>query len=261
MNLTPDNYYSVEANAEYWSASFVKQMRKCQAFALAEMSGNYVRERSSALMVGSFVDAYFESPLAFNDFCDRNMDYICKRNGEFRAEFVKADEMCKFAQSDPVFMEYMRGDHQKIVTGEIEGIKFKAKLDMYLEGERIVDLKTTQDMNSKYVKGRGKVNFAEAWDWPLQMAIYQELVRQETGKLLPCYLAVITKESIPKLEVVQLDQEILDSELAILKAEITLFDAIKNGLIEPKRCEDCEFCRRTRKLNKPILLSDFDMEE
>ena len=58
MELTSSNYFSAEANRAYMSASFVKSMMQCQAKAMAELSGDYERQESQALLVGSYVDAY-----------------------------------------------------------------------------------------------------------------------------------------------------------------------------------------------------------
>jgi hypothetical protein len=113
-----------------------------------------------------------------------------------------------------------------------------------------------KDLKSVYKPGQGRLNFAAAWNWPLQLAIYQAI----EGNRLPCYLAVITKEDPPAVELVQIPQETLDAELEYLKAKLPRFDAIKQGVIEPNRCEDCAFCRQTKRLTGPRSLADFDEE-
>ena len=57
MALTSKNYFSQRANRLYFSASQVKQFKRCEAMAMAEIRGKYVRPASQALMVGSYVDA------------------------------------------------------------------------------------------------------------------------------------------------------------------------------------------------------------
>ena len=56
MNLTADNYFSKEADMEYMSNSQFKSFMRCQAAAMAELNGEYQRERSSAMLIGSYVD-------------------------------------------------------------------------------------------------------------------------------------------------------------------------------------------------------------
>ena len=60
MRLTADNYYSTEANMAFWSASTVKSFLSCPAAGLAEMTGNWTRPDSDALLIGSYVDAALE---------------------------------------------------------------------------------------------------------------------------------------------------------------------------------------------------------
>ena len=59
MKLTADNYFSQEAQMEYMSASQFKAFDKCEAAALAEIKGEYIREKTTALMVGSYVVLIF----------------------------------------------------------------------------------------------------------------------------------------------------------------------------------------------------------
>lgn len=255
MKLTQANYYSPEANQAYWSASFVKAMLSCEAAAMAELRGEYKRPESTALMVGAYVDAWFEGPKSFEAFMETHPELFTK-SGTLKADYVRADAMIRKASDDPVFMEFTRGQKQKILTGRIEGLPFKAKLDFYVKGRRIVDLKTVKDMRPVYLPEQGKVSFADAWNWPLQMAIYQAL----EGNGLPCYLAVITKEDPPDIEVVHIPQAVLDAELKILRGKLARMEAVREGVIEPERCGHCAYCRATKKLAGAVDITEF-MEE
>ena len=66
FRLTEGSYYSKTANEIFMSASQFKSFRKCQACALAELRGEYVQPKTTALLVGSYVDAAFEGPHAFS---------------------------------------------------------------------------------------------------------------------------------------------------------------------------------------------------
>ena len=63
MILTKDNYYSSEENQEYMSVSQYKDFRKCEAMALASLRGEWVRPQTTALLVGSYIDSWFEGTL------------------------------------------------------------------------------------------------------------------------------------------------------------------------------------------------------
>lgn len=249
LKLTKDNYYSPEANKAYWSASFIKAMRRCPAAAIAESNGKWQRPVTASLLIGSYVDAAFEGTL--DNFVTSHPE-ILKRDGSLKSDFVKAEEMINRAVQDEVFLEYLSGETQKIFTGTIAGFPFKCKTDFYISGQRIVDLKTVKDMAPIYKAEHGLVSFADYWDWPLQMAIYQAL----EGNSLPCYLAVITKESPPDIAVIQIPQDTLDLEMKVLVEQLPYYDAMRTGVIEPERCENCAYCRATHKITVPVMLDD-----
>jgi len=254
MELNEMNYFSHEADVAYFSASQIKQFKKCEAMAMAELNGQYLRPMSQALAVGQYVDAALTGDL--DEWCGCHPE-IKKRDGTLKAEFLQASEMVGRANRDPLFMDFMEGDHQTIITGKLFGVPFKAKFDV-LGADRIVDLKTVRDLSPVYLPGQGRVDFATAWDWPLQMAIYQRLYEQAEGVRLPCYLAVITKETPPDIRIVQIEQERLDAEIAWLEQMMPRYEAIKTGAIDPERCETCAWCRQSRVLMGPELLGDLE---
>lgn len=252
FQLTESNYYTQEANKAYWSASFVKGMLECPARTLAELRGEWKRPDSAALLLGSYIDAWFSGKDVFEQFVEEHPQILNARTGELKAEFRLADTMIRRAEADPVFMEYLRGDKQIIRTGVIDGIPFKGKFDVYLPGERIVDLKTVKDMEPMYRPEQGRISFAAYWNWPMQMAIYQHL----EGDSLPCYLAVITKEDPPDIAVISISQEVLDTEMELLRAQLPHMEAMRLGVLEPERCGKCAWCRATKKLTAPVSLDD-----
>ena len=254
MQLTEQNYYSGDANRRYFSASQIKSFKKCEAQAVAEIRGEYVRPMSTALTVGQYVDEALTGDL---EAWLPHHPEILKRDGTLKADFEGAKLMVERAMRDPMFMDYMEGEHQAIVTTDLFGFPFKAKFDV-LGSDRIVDLKTTKDMNGGYVAGQGRLDFASLWDWPLQMAIYQAMYESVYGVKLPCYLAVITKETPADLAIVQIEQERMDAELAWLETVMPRYEALKEGIIEPERCGKCAYCRETKVLTGPVLLGEFD---
>jgi len=252
--LTPENYYSQEADLDYFSASQIKSFKRCEDATMAKLTGAYTMPMNTALTVGQYVDEALTGDL--EAWLPKHPE-ILKRDGTLKADYEGARLMVERAMRDELFMDYMTGDHQAILTANVFGVPFKCKYDVLAPG-RIVDLKTVKDLKGQYIPGQGRVDFATAWDWPLQLAIYQEIYRLNYGKTLPCYLAVITKETPADIHVIQVEQERMDAEMAWLEQMLPRFEAIKSGAIEPERCEQCAWCRESRILTEPEMLGDFD---
>lgn len=256
MKLTDSNYYSREASMEFMSVSQFKAFQKCQASALAEIKGEYTREKSTALLVGSYVDSYFEGTL--EEFKKQNPE-IFKKDGSLKSEYIQAEAIIERTKKDKLFSEYMSGEKQVIMTGEINGVKVKIKIDS-LHPDKIVDLKIMRDFESAYVADYGHQPWFEFWHYDLQGAVYREIVRQNTGKTLPFYLAAATKEKVTDLCIVHLDPKMLDYALDRFKRDIEFFDAVKQGVIDPMRCEKCDYCKGTKVLTEPTESEEFYLD-
>lgn len=243
MNLNKDNYFSQEANKAYMSVSQFKAFEKCEAAALAELNGEWARDKTPALLVGSYVDAYFEG--ALDEFKEENPE-IFKRDGTLKAEYVKAEKIIERIESEPAFMEMLAGEKQVIMTGVIEGVRVKIKMDSYFLGEKIVDLKVMKDFEPIWKDGQ-KMPWFAAWGHDLQGAVYQEVVKQNTGDRLPFYLAAATKEPVTDIGGVHIPQEFLNERLSHFKGMVPHYQNIKDGLVEPARCGKCDYCKSTKK--------------
>ena len=247
MRLTKKNYFGKRANMEYMSVSQFKSFSKCQHTALAELKGKYKRETTTALLVGSYVDSYFEGEL--EKFTQEHPE-ILKKDGTLKAEYVKAEEIIDRIRQDKLFLEYISGKYQVIMTGSINGVDVKIKIDS-LHDDKIVDLKIVKDFESVYDSERDSLPWWEYWGYDLQGAVYQEIVRQNTGLKLPFYLAAATKEKTTDIDIWHIPQGHLDFALEKFKENVFLYDAIKKGVIEPERCEKCDFCKETKVLTEP----------
>ena len=93
------------------------------------------------------------------------------------------------------------------------------------------------------------------WGYDIQGAVYQEIVRQNTGKRIPFVIAVATKEDEPDIELIEVDQVYLDEALTRVKANIPRYAGLKAGKIEPTQCHVCPYCRKDKVLLEPIKLS------
>ena len=188
--LDLSNYYSQQANMEYMSVSTFKDFMKCEKYALAKIKGEYVEEKSKALLVGGYVDAYFSNRL--EQFKEENPQ-IFKKDGTLLKDFEKANEVIQVIENDDFFKNHIKGDTQVILTGEIAGVKFKGALDFL--NERIVDLKCVASIREPvWVVRDGKnvkTDFIDAYGYDLQGAVYQELVRQQYGLELPFDIACV----------------------------------------------------------------------
>ena len=88
-----------------------------------------------------------------------------------------------------------------------------------------------------------KVDFVEAFGYDIQGAIYQEIVRQNTGKKLPFVLEVTTKEENPDKALIEIDQYYLDKALKLVQELAPHYDLVKQGVVKPVGCGKCPSCR------------------
>ena len=92
MNLTDENYFSKENNIKYMSASQFKDFLKCPACAMAKLKEEWKQEKTTALMVGSQVDASYEgtldifkakNPEIFNNILKKHYYYTINDNNVY----------------------------------------------------------------------------------------------------------------------------------------------------------------------------------
>ena len=246
MAVNKFNYFSENNNRKYCGSSQFKQFLKCPAKAMAILEGKLQEEESTALLVGSYVDAWFEGTL---DKFKEEHPNIFKRDGSLKAEYEKANEIIERVRKDHLFMKYMNGRKQVIKTGKIEGVPFKIKIDSYHKDKAIVDLKVIKDFKPVWNEEYGmKEDFIHYWGYHYQAAIYQAI----EGNNLPFYICAVTKEAEPDLAVIEIPQQWIDSAMAEIKNNIGIIQAIKNGEIEADRCESCDYCKSTKQLTRVI---------
>lgn len=250
MKLTNFNYFSPEAQARYWSVSQWKAFDKCEACALADIRGEYEREMTDSLLIGSYVDAYFSGEL--DEFMGEYGDVVYKRNGELKSQYIHANDIIDRIESDPLMMAYLDGRKQVIRTGELFGVEWKIKIDV-LHKDKIVDLKIVKDFGKVYRDGFGMRPWIEAWGYDIQGAIYQKIEQISWGRPepLPFYIVAATKEKTPDIDIVQIPQHILDAALKVVENTIDHYDLVKMGEIEPVRCEVCDYCKATKVISEP----------
>lgn len=257
--LSDENYYSAEANKRFMSVhqylDFAGGMlsKGCEARALAMLDGTWEEPTTEAMLVGSYVDSYFEGTL---DKFKAEHKEIFTQKGELKAQYKRAEKMIARCEQDEYFMKYMSGEKQVIMTGEWGGCDWKIKIDSYLPGVAITDLKTSADIHRAWKTPDGYATFIEAFNYDKQLAVYQKIVEINTGYKLPCFIAVVTKEDCPEIQIIHIDQFTLDNALNQVKMNLANVISAKNREIEPIRCERCDYCKSTVKLMKPISYKD-----
>lgn len=244
MILTDENYYSSKTNQQYMSVSQYKEFRKCEAATMAQLRGEWEKPKTTALLVGSYVDAWFEGTL--EKFREENPE-IFKKGGTLKADFIMAEQVIRRVQKDETFMYYMSGEKQTIKTAKLFGTDWKIKIDSYHPEKMIVDLKVMRSMER--VMGK---SFVEHWGYDLQMAVYAAV----EGGDLDTFLAVATKQNPIDIEVIEIPKWRREEVLAEIQRDLPHILAVKRGEVKPERCGVCEYCRATKKLTEPI---DFEL--
>lgn len=260
MVLTAENYYSKEANKEYMSVSQYKDFAgtygkmACEFSAVEKLEERWEQKKTTPLLVGSYVDSYFEGTVG--EF-KKETPEIFTQDGGLKAPYIQADKIIERMERDPLFMMYMSGKKQVIMTAELFGTKWKIKIDSYAEGIAITDLKVVESITKpKWVRDIGYLDFIRYWGYDIQGAIYQEVVYRNTGLRLPFYIAAGTKEKEPNIEVIHVTQNYLDEAKHMVEMNMPRILRVKNGEAEPDRCEMCDCCRHTKVLKRPISITN-----
>jgi len=261
LKLNKSNYFSQEASFQYMSNSQYKNFMSCEAMAIAELSGNWIREPSDALLIGSYVHSWQEGRR--REFISEHPEMF-KKSKELLKKFVDADKMIKTLEGDPFVMYVLEGQKEVILTAQMFGCQWKIMIDSHnLEKRRNLDLKTTWSITDKVwsEENWAKVSFVEKYHYLLQMSIYSEVERiangREPGDWLDFYIVAVSKEKFPDKAVINTtDPERLIKELAEVEANMPRILAVKAGLEESRRCEVCDYCRSTKQLTGAIHYSE-----
>lgn len=260
MLLNNENYYSKEADREYLSVSQYKNFMgtigkpACESQAMAMLNGEWKLEKTTALLVGSYVDSHFEGSL---DLFRAQNPAIFTKSGDLKADYKKAEEIINRIERDETFMQFMSGEKQVIMTADMFGAKWKIKMDSYIADKAIVDLKVMRELHkAEYTKDFGYMDFIQYWGYDIQGAVYQEVVYRNTGKRLPFFIAAASKEKETDIELIWIDDEHLHEKLVEVEQNTPKILALKSGAVEPIRCKLCDYCKHTKVLKKPIHYSE-----
>lgn len=270
MELTRDNYYTVEADREYMSCSQYQSFLECEAATMARLYGLYKPTETEALLVGNYVHTALESDEAHEQWVESHMDTVYKlkvnqRSGELLitgkyAPFEKADKIIQVFLTDPTFKKFilMDGENEKIMTGELFGLKWKIRLDKYIPSSRIIiDYKTSADLTkTEYNHETGeRESFLEFLGYLMRAAVYSEIEKQNSknSEDPPFVILAVSKQDPPDRGAYLLNhKQRYDYELERVKERIIRIRKVKEGRAKPTRCGHCEYCRQTKKLSNVV---------
>lgn len=169
MELTAENYYSKDANKAFMSVSQFKDFAgtygkmACEFEAVEKMEERWKTEPTTALLVGSYVDSYFEGSL--DEFKKKNPD-IFTQKGELKASYKKAEEIIARIERDEYFMKFLSGEKQRIMTGNLFGCDWKIKMDSYIDSDNnLVGILSTDNNIPLYTLSEVEVNGTKYTDF------------------------------------------------------------------------------------------------
>ncbi|WP_421434104.1 PD-(D/E)XK nuclease-like domain-containing protein [Streptococcus suis] len=267
--LTQDNYYE---DKDYMSVSRFKQYLECEAKALALDTGKWVDDRDQKpLLFGNYVHSYFESAEVHQKFLEEHKAdlFSSRKPYGLLADYKLADKVIATLETDELFNNLYHGrkddqvEKEMIVTGTIAGVPFKGKIDSinHTRGY-MVDLKTMktikgkewcQELNRKVPGALANiVNF----NYHVQAAVYQELLKQTTGRSYRPLIVAVSKENEPDKEILSLDEEMLSEGLEYVSERVGHVWDVVIGKVGPTKCGKCDYCRSKKKLNRIVSISE-----
>lgn len=126
------------------------------------------------------------------------------------------------------------------------------------QGHYIVDLKTSSNFRKLYnVKDSGVQNFVEFWGYDIQLMVYRELVRQMTGELCRCFIAVVSKEPVPDFAVIEVNpvNGLMDTVAHMAhRAGRVIRGEVPDFMV--RSCGVCDYCK-SKKVLTSIYASDY----
>lgn len=262
MKLTKENYFSPEAEAAFLGSSSFKAWdifgNGCEAKQVAIRNGEWEKQSNDAFLLGSYVHAWSEGRLP--EFMIENPS-LFKTNKTLYAKYVLGDKMIDVLKNDPAVEEMRSGEKEAIMIGEISGIPFKIQVDVLnIEKVRFVDLKTTRNIKDKTwnPETKEKENFILHWDYLLQFAIYAEIIRQnlKMNHYLQPYIIAVDKQEHPDHEIIEMGTSFIESKLEEIESKLPRIMDVRNGKLKPMRCDNCDYCRATKKITKTIHYLD-----
>lgn len=254
LQLTPQTYFSIEADREYMSVSQYKNFKACSLKAKHDLEVPDETYKESFLQGSLFEALVAGDPKLF---MAQHPEMISSRGstaGQLKSEFQRVVKAAEKFNSQEFFKNIInKCEKQVILTGEICGVPVKCCLDLFdKETCSIYDIKCMKDFNEQWSKEeRRYIPWYYAWGYVLQLAVYKEIVKQNFNKE-PKEIALIaaTKEEVPDIQAIKFSTDLLDLELEEFKKNIKYYNDIKGGLVSAIGCGTCSYCKAIKEINK-----------
>lgn len=260
--LSDENYYSNEADWHFMSVSQYKDFINCEAATLAKLKGEWEPDSDKKpLLVGNYVHSFFESEKAHENFKAENKSkmFSSKKPHGLLKDFQIAEQMIERLKSEQAFSQLYQGEKEVIVTGDLFGVTWKAKIDcLNLENGYFVDIKTTKDIHEKkYDDYWGpQSNFIERYGYLIQMSVYRELLEKQYSKQFVPFIAAVSKQTPSDAALITLDESKMQSEIARVEQMIDHVQRVKMGEEAPEWCGKCDYCRAHKKITGFTNMND-----
>lgn len=252
MELSTENYFSQEADLEYMSVSQFKSFKNCQAKTMALLNNDTSAEEKEAFLQGKLFETLIAGDIDL--FMMQHPEMIASKGatkGELKVAFKKVLTSANKIKQQNFIMDIINNcEKQIIMTGEINGVKVKCCADLLnpKTGD-IYDLKCMANFNENWDKeNKCYMPWYYYYGYVLQMAIYQEIAKQNYGKIFETHLIAATKEDVPDIQAIHFDNSILKIELEEFSNNIIYYDKVKKGLEIAKPCGHCNYCKSIKKI-------------
>ena len=211
----------------------------------------------------------------------------CPKLCELKSDFQNVDRMVKRLEEhqsyDAELKFALSGQKEVVLVAQIEGIWCKCKIDVMGDGH-ITDLKSSKNFHTHYdEQQRQRVNWYERYRYVTQMAFYREIFKINFGEYPEVYIVGISKEFYSDIEFLKFHKdwpiyetrsELQDNganglveveveytswyrwelEMHQIKEQLTTISMATNNDIGADRCEKCDWCRKTKKLNGATIV-------
>ena len=273
IELTKENYYDLNTLYDYMDKSTFLDFDKCELAALAKITGSWKpTSNPEALLVGNYVHSALESDEAHEAFIKENESSILSHSGTSKGKpkkaYKQADQMIQALKNDEWFKDhYAPGKKEVIVTGELFGHQWKGKIDsLDLDNGVFYDLKTTADFTKRWNEEiRQREPFIFNGHYELQMAVYQQLIKQTFGKMCEPVIVGITKQTPPDMQAFDFESDgakaAMANALEVVKNKQDHFWNVLMGEEPPKACGHCDYCRTKAHLTDPVPFDMYDWPE
>lgn len=252
--------------------SSFKPFLECEAAGLAAYKGEYQPFKDDTpLLVGNYIHSFFESKESHQRFIDKNKKKIFKYGNPYKGtkkEYQRADEMIETLEEEPAFMNlYGPGDKEVIVTGKLGDYSWKGKIDsLNLDEGYFCDLKTVDNFHKRHWSDQLNmwVNFAVDRGYFFQIALYQELIYQTFGKWCVPFICAVSKQEYPDKDIYKFSsdeaKELLGNSMDIIEDRQEHIFSVIAGEVPPFRCEQCEWCRKTKRLTGATDIMNIELD-